>query len=795
MAAVFAFQRLRGRAILAGIACALACTLGAAKGHSEGAATILQLDAADFEPRPCAQSGHHELVRLPDLWSRRASPSIGAGCYRIRFEMQGDVPRDILSLRIDRISTTHSIWLNGQLVSQQTSFRYPAHVDTRPRLFEVPQGALRIGTNELSIDLVIDVPVRAGLSSVTVGPQELLRPEFESVIFWSAKLPQSLNLAIAGLAVMLLLVWLERRRDKVFLHFGALMLVSSLRSYAYYLDTPIGSVQVNDCFFYVSNLWSMAFLAAFAVSFASDGGALSESKHQMAAGLLSRVGYLVATLLSVVAIFASLGGWFRTLKAVSYPFAMSLALGAMALIVLEAKRRGRASFVLFLLSMTLLGLAVIHDYLLMYDTFGISVIYWLPFTLPVLLSVYALVLVKKLVAAMAGFEALTGTLEARVIERTNELREANAAKTRFLAAASHDLRQPLHAVSLLTGLLQERIRYPGVRSLVDKIQFAVDGMGDLLKGLLDLSRLDANAVSTTLEDVAVAHLFGAVRAVEAPVAEVKNLTIRFARCSAVVRTDRALAESILRNLVANATRYTDQGGILVGARRKGRHVLIQVHDTGVGIASSELALIFREFYQVRGVGRDRTAGLGLGLSIVKRTAELLGHPLRCRSQPGKGSTFEFEMPVARFERSAHPSADPASGPASMNGQFVVVIEDDDAVRDALEGLLLAWGCHVAVGGTLGEIEAVLPSHLRDPDLLICDYQLAHSVDGLACIRALRERIGEPIPALLVTGGLTSLEFAGVESTNLAVLPKPVRPGDLRDACVRLLGMEVRVATV
>lgn len=383
------------------------------------------------------------------------------------------------------------------------------------------------------------------------------------------------------------------------------------------------------------------------------------------------------------------------------------------------------------------------------------------------------------------------TLERRVADRTAELAlrtqeadNANAAKTRFLASASHDLRQPMHAISLLVGLLHERSRDATERQLVDKVQASVQAMESLFSGLLDISKLDAGAVKPN--EVAF-EIDGVLRQVElqcAPQAHEKGIVLRVRHSSAVVRSDPVLIERIAINLVTNAIRYTERGKVLVGCRRLGDRVRLLILDTGVGIAPEHLDSVFEEFFQLPHTERDRSKGLGLGLSIVMRSAALLGHPLIVRSRPGHGSVFGVELPrVAAPARTEQPGAALLAG--GLDGAFVVVIDDDREGRGAMELLFRQWGCHVVSADSDEAALQALQGHLRTPDLIVTDYRLRDAKSGLAAIRRLRDHAGQEVPAIVVTGDVFVADPGDPSLNGVVVMHKPVNFERLRTVAVEL----------
>jgi signal transduction histidine kinase/CheY-like chemotaxis protein len=374
-------------------------------------------------------------------------------------------------------------------------------------------------------------------------------------------------------------------------------------------------------------------------------------------------------------------------------------------------------------------------------------------------------------------------LESKVEQRTAELalrrdeaERANAAKTRFLASASHDLRQPMHAIGLLVELLRVRVQAPEQRDLADKTHQAVLSMEALFGSLLDISKLDAGAVQPQVQPFALQALLDRVQATHAPLAQAKGLRLRVRPTPLHTDTDPALLERILGNLVSNAIRYTHTGGVLVGCRRRGDRVALQVVDTGVGIAADQRETVFEEFVRL-GEGAPGDQGLGLGLAIVRRTAQLLGLPVALQSRPGRGSVFEVLLPVVA----------PAAGPpiaasdgavARISGAFVLLVDDDATNLQAGAALLRDWGCLVATAHDAGSALAEAARHLRSPDVIVTDLRLGSGEHGLALVRRLRAQCGSCVPALLVTA---DVQLPLPVDGDVQVLRKPCGADRLRGA--------------
>jgi signal transduction histidine kinase/CheY-like chemotaxis protein len=369
--------------------------------------------------------------------------------------------------------------------------------------------------------------------------------------------------------------------------------------------------------------------------------------------------------------------------------------------------------------------------------------------------------------------------------------EANRSKSQLLAAASHDLRQPLHALGLYIAALAARAQEAQWQPLVASIQRAVAALEAQFEQLLDLSRLEAGALTPTNVRVAVTPILSRVAAELRPQAQAKGLVLRVVHTRLAVRSDAALLERIVRNLVANAIRYTDRGGVLIGARRQGMHVAIDVIDTGVGIPASLTARIFEEFFQVRASRTSRAhSGLGLGLAIVRRLAALLEHRVEVASRTGRGSRFRVLASGAApidIDRVQPPALRRRHrDTAALEGALVAVVDDDPCAVDAMSALFETWGARVAGGGNLAEVLEALGRAERYPDLVVADLRLAQGDSGVAVVDRLRDELGLVLPALLISGDTSTAAERDARNAGLMLLGKPVVPAVLHAATLGLL---------
>jgi signal transduction histidine kinase/CheY-like chemotaxis protein len=364
--------------------------------------------------------------------------------------------------------------------------------------------------------------------------------------------------------------------------------------------------------------------------------------------------------------------------------------------------------------------------------------------------------------------------------------DANLAKSRFLASASHDLRQPVHALGLFVGALKQQQLPITATQLVEQIDSAVDAIDKLFIALLDVSRLDAGVVKPDPREVDVRAMLERLAREMAPIADAKGLSLRIHAGPAWVRSDPVLLERVIRNLLSNAIRYTDAGGVLAAVRTAGRkEASIEIWDTGRGIPEAQRELVFQEFYRPETGGHDNAGGLGLGLTIVRRLCGLMGHGLDLRSTEGRGSVFCVRAPVVLAPAPVIRAT--ASAPHAASGARILVIDDDPVIRSAMEALLGAWGYEVATAASGDDALALLARDGRPPAAVLCDYRLGGE-DGLTVLRRLQAVLALRTPAALITGDTDPEHLREAAASGLPILHKPLARGPLR----ALLGNLVRL---
>jgi two-component system CheB/CheR fusion protein len=374
-----------------------------------------------------------------------------------------------------------------------------------------------------------------------------------------------------------------------------------------------------------------------------------------------------------------------------------------------------------------------------------------------------------------------------------EAENANLAKSRFLASASHDLRQPLQALTLLQGLLAKTVEGEAAKRLVALLDPTLSAMTTMLNTLLDINQIDAGTVQPHVTDMCIGPLLNRLRDEFGVVASAYGLGLRVVPCDHTIRTDPRLLEQMLRNLLSNALKYTKRGRVLMGCRHRAGMLSIEVWDTGIGMPASELASIFEEYRQLDNPARERSRGLGLGLSIVKRLGDLLGHAVRVRSQSGTGSVFAIEVARPAAEQPGDVESAPSKSgapdvPAERGGRkaAILVIEDDPDLRDLLERLLAEEGYCPTMAANGEEALALVARGKVRPELVLADYNLPLSMNGLELAARLRARLNQSLPVIILTGDVSTTALRDIAAHDCVRMIKPVRPGELTDLIQQML---------
>ncbi|QIJ74615.1 response regulator [Methylobacterium sp. NI91] len=387
---------------------------------------------------------------------------------------------------------------------------------------------------------------------------------------------------------------------------------------------------------------------------------------------------------------------------------------------------------------------------------------------------------EELTALMNSLERSNAALQVA----KEEAETANRSKTRFLAAASHDLLQPLNAARLSLSALTDLAPGPEAKAVARQVERGLETIEDLIKALIDISKLDAGIVRPIVKPVRLADLVAGIEASFRPFAERKELRLVTRCADLVVETDGVLLQRILQNLVSNAIRYTESGGVLIAARRREKRCRIDVVDTGCGIPEHERALVFEEFFRGAREGDDGGIGLGLGLSIVQRTASTLDHAVELHSRAGHGTRLSLTLPLATQRPEARVPLAPLA--TALTGARVLTIENDASTAEALQRLLRSWDAEVQVFRDLAGVVAALAAGLARPDVMVIDYHLDNGACGLDVVDYLRRNRGWVTPVILTTADHGADIAARAQTTGAELVHKPIKPAQLRSLLAYML---------
>ena len=712
---------------------------------------------------------------LPDEWRYSRPRTSGAGWYRFHVFLPA-APAEVHALYVPRGGDRLAVFINGRLIGS-TAEEDGEFMNTwkRPLLFPVPPAALAAGDNLIHIRLQGWAEHQSGLSPAVFGPEGSLRDAYWSRFAFQTVGPVSIAAALGLLGIFFLILWSRRREDSTYALFGAAALVWATRNVldvVFYMAIPQPHWEIMLATLYMV---FAGLLCLFSLRFV---GATMPRYERLLRGTVA---------VSPFILYASLP-WASVLDTSHLLLLCSLALVVppLAVVAREALFHRNGGAILIALS----GIAAfgfgVHDWVAAgsRDLFGN--VRLVPYAALSFMTAAGWMLVHRFMAAYAELERMNAELDDRVARKSAELlsnmdklekakaeaEEANRAKSRFLAAASHDLRQPLQSLGLFAASLGMKERAPDTQALVRNIDQSVEALEKMFAELLDVSRLEVGAVRVELRCFPVQEIFDRIAVDYLPLAQEKGLRLRIRATKEWAESDPLMLERVVRNLVSNAIQYTERGGVLVACRRRGKRLWIEVRDSGVGIAESEHERVFEEYYQVGNAERDRSKGFGLGLSIVKRMMDLLGEKLVLKSAAGGGALF-----AVRMRRAAPPEADAGAGERRaefVEGRHLVaLVEDDQLVRWAMEGLLAQHGLAVASGADFSEAREAVKRHGRVPDLVIADYRLRGGQSGVDAARRLRQEFGERIPVLLLTGESSLEGLAEAADSGFPILSKPV----------------------
>lgn len=648
--------------------------------------------------------------------------------------------------------------------------------------FWVSPEDLSDGSNELVLRMFDRNDAGAVLGPVLVGPGERIERWAIRQLVLHHFLPVLIGSMLIGVGLIALALGRGRRDSSLFLLFASGALLWGLQTLLVQLPSRLVPPPHYSVLVLSAYVWYPMLLAAFFMRFAYRQSRVFETVAAILAASAAPLLYLGLAYGAVQPVSIALRA--AVLVAISV---------ALAAVVRFAWQRRDATSMLLLAAGTACVAFAARDYVVSLGPSGGRTLQWSIYSGLTLVVLAGWMMVERYHVAYAESEASNVELDARVRQANAELvrrleqvqaareqaEQASVAKSRFFAAASHDLRQPLHSLGLFAAALEGHVFSRDARDIVARIGDSIGALESLFNELLDLSKLDAGAVAVDPRNFALQDLFDRLSLEFHAEAVARDLRLRFVPTSLAVRTDPVLLERVLANLVSNALRYTREGGVVIGARPRGLEVWIDVVDTGIGIPPEKQQQVFDEFFQIGNPGRDRRRGLGLGLAIVRRLVALMGHRLSLDSVPGKGTRFRLALLRA-------PAADPQPaheldpGVASFAGRCALLVEDDPDIRTATVNLLEQWGMQVAACSSREEVEASLAGGVV-PDIALVDLRLETVDDGIDVIDLVRRRVGRALPALLLSGDTGAAELARVRESGLPLLTKPVSPARLKSA--------------
>jgi signal transduction histidine kinase/ActR/RegA family two-component response regulator len=770
------------------IIAALATIVFAVAAYASSPPAPVLIDDAHFAPG--AYDGRfgdpsQRPVRLPHAWSVTDPHASGEGWYTLLWHLDA-VPTMPQALCLTALVVPTEVYLNGELVAATGPLdgRLPRSYE-QSRYVDIPAYLLRAGANFIGIRVRSPKAGIGGFGAVLAGNAVPLRERAREVLFVHTIGPAGVSIATLTVGVFIFVLWL-RRREAGYLMFAVAVVLWSLHTLASLSPEPLLPQPHWTILWNATYLLFVAMLCLFCIRFVGVRWPAYERFVVLYAAAAVPMLYAARAFdaLQATAEWTRLGG-------------IVMVVVALAAVARYAMRRFNAESALLLAAGTISAVFAMHDWLAAHDPLDLRPVWLVPYAALAFLTLFGYLLTDRFVRALNDSERLNVELEQRVEEKgaaltaqlqmTREARDAaeaaNRAKSSFLAAASHDLRQPLHALGMFSQALAEHTHDADGRLLVARITTSVASLEALLCALLDVSKLDAGVVVAHPRDFAIRPLFDRLADECLPEGLERGLSLAVVCGDVVVHSDPVLLERILRNLVTNALRYTARGGVVLGCRRRGAYCSLEVWDSGQGIPPDEIDRIFEEFYQVGEAARD-SPGLGLGLAIVRRLAQLLGHDVSVASRVARGSVFRVRVPIGRRAALADPRS-PRSASDVAIGRRVLVVDDEAAVREATARLLTQWGCAVV---TAADRESAAHAY-RDglqPDAMIVDFRLAQRTNGLDAIAWLRERFG-PVPAVLVSGASSADELAQIEASGILLLHKPVPPARLRSVLAYLLG--------
>lgn len=778
-------------ALAAGLCLLLAAALATVAAAAADEPLLVRLDSArlDYTTPDGVPSGPEQEVHLP-----RFLPAAPAGQQpRLRFSF--DLPQPAPLLLFFEATREHFIArVNGVQVYDSTGGDAAAPPLRGLRLsprFPLPESAMRAGRNDIELTLLSAPGSVPRLAPLWVGSYAAVERAALQFMLRDEVGPLVIVVVLVTLAVIALVLARDSRDRDLLLLYAAGALMYGLVTLSALLPTqPLPTVHYY-AWWYTFYMWSPCVLNLLALRFAG----LSWQGYE-------KVLWTLSALALPLTYAAALTGAGLGFSAVWLLLSSSLSIPLMLLLARRGLFGGNRRAGWMLLFVGICWAMALHDIVAGFVLQKIVKYYLLAPYVGLVHAVWAgWILISRYQRTARDLATLNLELDQRVKvanarlqdqlvqvrQAHQEAERASAAKSSFLAAVSHDLRQPLHSLGMFVSALEKHVVDAEGRQMQQRVLGAFSALEGLFNELLDLSRLDAGTVEARVRPVELQPMFDRLGDLFHAEADQRGLSLRFVPTRLVVRTDPVLLERIVANLVSNALRYTSQGAVLVGARRRGGDVVLEVRDSGIGIAREQRERVFDDFYQVDNPARDRRRGLGLGLAIVRRLGQLLGHAIELRSEPGRGSVFSVRLP--RVAAAAAAPVVASEEPQPLLGRRVLVIDDEAEVREATQALLQSWGVEAVGAAGPSDVERLVDEGVRI-DAVIADLRLGADLDGIAVVGRLRAAIGAGLPALLVSGDTGARELARVKSSGLPLLVKPVAPARLKaalHACLRAGG--------
>nr|MBA2413510.1 response regulator [Burkholderiaceae bacterium] len=720
-------------------------------------------------------------VQLPHQRSNES----GISAYRMTLPDGLDLARGV-GVFVTVSDVPIAVFVNDSPVFQNGDSDSSAILSTSWRAtpsFRVAPSLLRTHRNELVLHVYDRTGARNVLGALLVGEPAVLERWAMREGLLRHLSPLLIGAALIGVGLIALGLWRGRRENFLFLLLAAGTMLWGAQNIMNQLPSPILPAPYRSVLIISLYVWFPMLLSVFFMRFAYVRRRWYETG---------------ATVFSVIAAPAMYLGW-----VLEHAGSVSIALRAAVLVWISialaallryAWRERNAKGALLLAAGTVCVLFAVRDWVVSVFGGDDRAVLLTNYSGLALVVLGGWLLIDRYLQAYATSEAINVDLEARVklanaelgkrLEQVQAAREeaeqASLAKSRFFAAASHDLRQPLHSLGLFAAALDQHVNTRDARDLVTRIGDSIAALESLFNELLDLSKLDAGIFSAHRRNVPLQELFDRVAQEFHAEAVTRELRMCFVPTRLAVHTDAMLLERILVNLVSNALRYTPQGGVVIGARPRGDTVALEIWDSGIGIAPEQQSRVYDEFYQVGNPSRDRQRGLGLGLAIVRRLTTLLGHPLTLTSAPGQGTRFQVTLPRAHGAVESLTTKREQISLEPFAGRRVLLADDDAAIRVATAELFGQWGIAVRTAASSAEVDAILATGFA-PELALVDLRLEALDDGIDIIERVRARLGADFPALLISGDTGAAQLARVRASGIPLLTKPVSPARLKSA--------------